>query len=179
MSSGSASEGGGGEREGGNQLTGPSESDGSKGSPDLLCDLLQCGRDLHVVRFLSAAPDRLTRATSRLNGSRGLEFSLTDDSERGESHALVETHGLVNEAECQAISKEGCPSCERRTDDFALEVPPKEVVLPLVEDERRKAVVSSKVVRLHDDPGGGIGDGRVQDLAVENELVQATHDFLD
>ena len=64
-------------------------------------------------------------------------------------------------------------------EDIALEVAVGGGPLALVEDEGAEAVVAGVLVGFGDDPGGGVGDGEVEDLALVADGVEGAHELGD
>lgn len=64
-------------------------------------------------------------------------------------------------------------------DDFSLKIAAPGVPPALIDAELAQAVVTSVLIRLGDDPGGSVGDAEVQDLALDDEVVEALHELGD
>ena len=119
-----------------------------------LGNLLQRIRDLDII--LGEVGSARTTTFGLVGASLcGLEFALSERRPRRNGHSLVPAHG----------------------DDFSLDVSESGVPSTLVYGERTETVGPSVVVGLDDNPGGGVGDTEVQDLAGGDEVVEAVHDF--
>lgn len=85
----------------------------------------------------------------------------------------------------ELAAAEGAPGGQRHAfglghgQDVALEVAIRGVPAALVDDELAQAVVAGVLVGLGDDPGWGVGDAEVEDLALVDEGVEGLHDFFD
>lgn len=117
-------------------------------------NLLQCIRDLDISLAQISGPctARFGVALTRL---RRLELAPAERCPGSNRHSLVSAHGNYLSFE---VSESGVPSS-------------------LVHRERTEAVGPSVIVGLDDNPGRGVGDTEVENLARCDEVVESMHDF--
>lgn len=117
-------------------------------------NLLQRIRDLDIslAQFSATCAARSGVALTRL---ARLEFARPERRPGSNRHSLVSAHGNNLSLE---VSESGVPSA-------------------LVHGEGTEAVGPSVVVGLDDNPGGGVGDTKVENLARCDQIVESVHDL--
>jgi hypothetical protein len=168
----------------------PSERHRSNARSQLIPNLGQRLANLDILFRLFPTANRFVARFTFLELRLGHEFPLADDSPGGESHSFFTEHGCERASIRQGewigvqislryIGIRRDISNETLTQNLPLHIPHANIPQSLIKDKRAIPMLPRISVGCSDDPGRGIADGRIKDLAEEDVSVETSHDLVD